>query len=108
MTLWLTIIGAGILTFLIRLSFVALLGRLAMPEWFHRALRFVPPAVLTAIIIPELVVRAGALDLSPLNPRLLAGLLAGVVAWRTRNVLLTIVAGMLALVVLQALLPGGE
>ncbi len=107
MTLWLTIVAAGLLTFLIRLSFIALLGRLTMPEWFHRALRFVPAAVLSAIIVPELVIRNAVLDVSPFNARLLAGVVAGAVAWRTRNVLLTIVAGMLALLVLQAVLPGG-
>jgi branched-subunit amino acid transport protein len=40
---------------------------------------------------------AGAVDIGPDNPRLLAGILAGAVAWRTRNTLLTIVSGMLAL-----------
>lgn len=96
---------AGLVTFAIRLSFIALLGRVEVPPLLTRALRFVPAAVLSAIIVPELVVREGAPDLSPLNPRLLAGLLAALVAWRTRSVVVTIAAGMVALWVLQALLP---
>jgi branched-subunit amino acid transport protein len=67
----------------------------------RRALRFVPPSVLTAIVVPELFVRAGEIQLSPSNFRLAAGLLAVLVAWRTRNTLLTILAGMLALVMLE-------
>jgi uncharacterized membrane protein len=43
---------------------------------FSEAMRFVPPAVLSAIILPELVVRNGAIDLSLTNPRLIAGALA--------------------------------
>ncbi|MBF8282806.1 MAG: Branched-chain amino acid transport, partial [Anaerolineales bacterium] len=46
----------------------------------------------------------GALDLSLGNARLLAGGLAMLVAWRTKNVLLTIAVGMGALWILQAIL----
>ncbi len=103
MNLWLTIIASGGVTYALRLSFIVLLGRVVLPEVLRRGLRFVPPAVLAAIILPELVLRQGHLDLAPANPRLLAGLLAGVIAWRTRNVLLTIGVGMAGLWLLQAL-----
>ena len=93
----------GLLTFATRLSFIALLGRVETPDLLRRALRYVPPAVLSAIILPEMVVRQGALDVSIHNLRLLAGLAAAAVAIRTRNVLLTIAAGMAALWILQAL-----
>ncbi len=95
---------AGLATFAIRLSFIALLGRVRTPPLLVRALRFVPPAVLSAIIASELFVRGGALDLSPGNERLLAALVATLVAWRSRSVLLTIAAGMAALWTLQAVL----
>jgi branched-subunit amino acid transport protein len=98
------LVVAGLLTFLTRLSFIALLGRAETPPLLRRALRFVPPAVLSAIIAPELVMRGGRLDVSPGNQRLVAGLLATLVAWRTRNVLLTIGAGMAALWMLRAVM----
>ena len=44
------------------------------------------------------------MSLGPQNLRLLAGTLAALVAWRTRNVLATIAAGMGALWILGALL----
>jgi branched-subunit amino acid transport protein len=94
-TIWLAMIGLGILTFLTRLSFIALLERWQAPLIVQRALRFVPIAVLTAIIIPELVLQNGTINLYPENARLLAGLVAIVVAWKTKNVIVTIVAGML-------------
>lgn len=102
-TTWLAMIGLGILTFLTRLSFIALLERWQAPLLVRRALRFVPVAVLTAIIIPELVLPNGALDVQPTNPRLLAGVVAALVAWKTKNVIWTIVAGMAVFWLLQLL-----
>lgn len=101
MTLWLTILLAGAATFATRLSFIQLYGRRTFPDWLARSLRFVPPAVLTAIIIPELLVYDGGLDLSFGNFRLLAGIIAALVAWRTKNVMLTVLVGMAVLWALQ-------
>jgi branched-subunit amino acid transport protein len=106
MNIWLVMVLAGLATFGTRLSFIYLLERMRVPDWFQRALRFVPAAVLSAIILPELVTRNSGLDLSWHNPQLLSGILAILVAWRTKNVILTIVAGMAALLVLQVLLGG--
>ena len=103
MNLWLTMIATGIATFAIRLSFIYLFERFEIPGVVTRALRFVPPAVLSAIVLPELLVPGGNFDLSFGNERLIAGLLAIVVAWRTKSVGLTIVAGMVALYILIAL-----
>jgi branched-subunit amino acid transport protein len=104
MSLWLVIVVAGLLTFATRLSFILLLDRIKVPDWFWRGLRFVPVAVLSAIILPELATRNAALDLSLRNPQLLAGAMAILVAWRTKNVLLTIIAGMAALLLIQFLM----
>ena len=106
MNYWLIIIGMGVVTYGIRLSAIALLGQREFPQIIQRALRFVPPAVLFAIVFPELFQPqpAGVFDLSLSNVRLLAGVLASIVAWRTKNVLVTIMVGMIALWVLQALI----
>jgi branched-subunit amino acid transport protein len=87
-----------------RFSFIVLLDRITVPVWFQRGLRFVPGAVLSAIILPELASNNTKLDLSLHNPQLFAGLLAVLVAWRTRNVLLTIVVGMTSLLMLKFLM----
>jgi branched-subunit amino acid transport protein len=104
MAIWVTMFFAGLVTFGIRLSFIELLGKIELAPPIRRALRFVPPAVLTAIIFPELLLRDGSLNISLGNPRLLAGLLAIVVAWRTKNAVLTILAGMAGLYIFQAIL----
>ena len=101
--LWLTILGAGAVTFALRLSLIALLGRIRIPPSFGRALRFVPAAVLTAVVIPLLFYENGVLQFSLGNERLLAGLVAALIAWRTRNVLFTLGGGMATLWILQAI-----
>ncbi len=104
--LWLLLIGMGLITFGIRVSMV--IGRIDLPPLIYRALRYVPFAVLSAIFVPELLLPApnNTFDLSFGNVRLLAGVVAILVAARTRNVLLTILTGMIALWILQ-LLRGG-
>lgn len=101
----LTILGMGLITYGIRVVLFLLPERLALPPWLLRALRYVPAAVLSAIILPELLLSGGALDISLGNERLLAGLVGILVAWRTRNVLWTVAAGMVALWLLQAFSP---
>ena len=103
MNILLVFIAGGLLTFAMRFSFIYLLGRAALPESGRRLLRFVPVAVLSAIVAPELLLHTGSLDVSPSNTRLIAGLLAILVAWWTRNTLITILVGMAALVALQVL-----
>ncbi len=101
-----TIVSMGIVTYAIRLSLILLIGHATVPAMLQRALRFVPSAVLSALIFPDLLLSGGTLTLSLANPRLLAGALAGLIALRSRNALLAIAAGMVALWVLQAAISG--
>lgn len=101
MNIWLVIIIGGLITFGIRFSLIYLFGKFEIPETLRKALHYVPPAVLSAIIFPELLIRDGSLDLALTNTRLLAGIIAIVTAWFSRNTLLTILVGMAALFLLQ-------
>jgi branched-subunit amino acid transport protein len=103
MNLWLTIVGMGMITYAIRLSMIVMSGQIQLSDQLQRALRYVPPAVLSAIILPEMVQPGGTLDLSLGNERLLAGLIAIVVAWFTKNMIWTVAIGMIALWILQAI-----
>jgi len=99
--IWLVMLFGGLITFGMRFSFIYLFGRFEIPEVMRRALHYVPPAVLAAIIFPEILMQQGRLAFSLENDRLLAGLVAVLVAWFTKNTLLTILAGMVALLILQ-------
>ncbi|MDZ7828749.1 MAG: AzlD domain-containing protein [Halofilum sp. (in: g-proteobacteria)] len=100
-TIWLTVLGVGLGTYALRLSFIVLWQRLRIPPVVHQALGYVPTAVLAALVLPALVRPEGVVDISPDNLRLLAGVLAAAVAWFSRNVLLTLATGMGALWVLE-------
>jgi branched-subunit amino acid transport protein len=104
MNIWLVMFLGGLITFGMRFSFIYLFGRFHIPETMRKALHYVPPAVLSAIIFPEIFLRNQQFDISLDNHRLLAGLVAVVVAYLTKNTLVTILAGMLALALLQLFL----
>lgn len=103
MNIWLVFLLGGLVTFGMRFSFIYLFGRFDVPETLRRMLRFVPPAVLSAIVFPELLIQSHQLNFSFTNFRLLAGVIAVLVAWKTKNTLLTILAGMAALFLMQFL-----
>lgn len=103
MNIWLVMLLGGLITFGMRFSLIYLFGSFEVPATMRRALHYVPPAVLSAIIFPELFLRNGVLDISTSNIRLLAGLVAVLVAWYSKNTLLTIIVGMLALFLIRIL-----
>ena len=104
MNIWIVMVLGGLATFGIRYSFIYLFGRFEIPARVKEALRFVPPAVLAAIVFPEVLIRSDQLLISISNERLLAGIAAALVAWFTKNIILTLLAGMSALLILQYLL----
>jgi branched-subunit amino acid transport protein len=92
--IWGVIVVIGLVTFLIRFSFIGLVGYLdEIPPQLERALRYVPAAVLAALVLPSFVtIEPGAGGLA--IDKLAAGGLAGAVAWRTENVFATMAVGM--------------
>lgn len=97
-TVWLAILGGAIGTFALRGSFIALFGRIdTVPPRVNLVLRYVPAAVLAALVVPPLFAPGEMLSLSLANHRLLAGAAAAVVAWYTENMLATIGVGMVVL-----------
>jgi branched-subunit amino acid transport protein len=106
LAIWALFLAIGLGTVLLRLSFIYLFGKIEMPARLRRALRFVPASVLAALVFPALTHTAGHINLSLHNFRLLAGLGGALIAWRTRNVLLTIAVGMALLWLLQVMWGG--
>lgn len=105
MNIWILMLIAGFLTFLTRLSFIWLFNKIEVPVILRKALRFVPPAVLSVIIFLELIIRDSGVMISISNSRMWAGLVAVVIAWRTKNVLFTLAGGLAALMLLNFVIP---
>ncbi len=82
--------GMALVTFLTRFTLIVALGR-ELPDRVARWLRFVPLAVLAALVAPAGLAPAGRIELGLPVFALIAG---GLAAWRTRNVFLTILVGL--------------
>ena len=102
--LWSVVAIVGALNYLSRLSFIAIFARRRVPPVLARAFRYVPAAMLTALVLP-MVVGAPVGEPWPL-PRIAAAAVAGVVAFATHSTLKTLAAGMGTLWVLEAVLAG--
>lgn len=94
--IWILIAAVSIGTFLIRYSFIGLVGDRALPGWAARMLRYVPVAVMPGLVAP-LVVWPPATGGETDPARLIAALAALGLGIATRNVLAAIFGGMAAL-----------
>ena len=88
--------GMVVVTYGIRLSFLVFGHALAFPAWLERALRYVPAAVLTALIAPMALAPQGAVDVSLHNAYLPGAVVAAIVAFTTRHTLGAILSGFVA------------
>lgn len=89
----LTIAGMALVTYLTRSTFLVLLGKVELPDWLTRGLRYIPLGIMMAFIAPSLVAPQGTLDISLSNYYLPAGLVAAIVALRWKNVFLSMGSG---------------
>lgn len=99
MTVWLTFIIAGVITYLTRASFIALGDRYELPDVVERALKYVGPAAFAAISVP-LVLNARDITSDDLVtavdyvPRVAAATAAVGAVWLKRNIALSLAVGM--------------
>ena len=103
MKLWIVIFSVGLLNYLSRLSFIAFFANRSVPPWLARMLKFVPAAMLTALIVPMVIAATAAGGEVQIDARLPAAVIATAVAYRFRGSIPTLVSGMTALWVFRAL-----
>jgi branched-subunit amino acid transport protein len=103
-SLWLIFILIALATTLPRASFIVLGNRVALPSVLQRALRYAPAAALAAIVVPDVLVVGGAVEI--FNPKLAAAIAAVAAALFWRNPWLPFIAGMAVLLGLRYLLGG--
>jgi len=104
---FLIVAGMALVTYATRYAMIAALGSRASfgneetdPSLFRRWLRYVPPAVLAALIVPPVVAPEGQIE--P-GLRVWATIIGAIVAWRTRSALWTIMSGMVVFWLLRLL-----
>jgi branched-subunit amino acid transport protein len=94
-TIFLAIIGMMIVTFLPRLLPIWLLSSRRLPDFVERWLYFIPPSVLAALLLPELLGKNNRIDPAANQVYLIAALPAFLVVWRTRSMFAAVIVGML-------------
>ncbi|MFZ5943506.1 MAG: AzlD domain-containing protein [Bacillota bacterium] len=90
----LIIIGMAVVTYLTRIGSLIILQYTGIPHWVEEWLKHVPTAILTALIIPSLILPKGYIDLSINNHYLVAGIVSAIIAYKSRNIIMTIGLGM--------------
>ncbi|MDY7576799.1 AzlD domain-containing protein [Herbaspirillum sp. RTI4] len=104
MDVWLAIGLLVLATFLTRSPFFLFGHAVRMPLRLQHALRYAPAAAMAAIILPDLLTNGGVPDLHWANPKLLAGIAGALIFVVTRNMLGTIIGGMLMFSLLRQFL----
>jgi branched-subunit amino acid transport protein len=99
--LWITLLGMTLIAFALRYFPLAMLERFSLPPSLHQALRYVPAATLAGLVFPALLTPQGQWAIGLDNEHLIAGSIAALIAWRFKNILLTLVVGMGLLWLLQ-------
>jgi len=99
--LWTALLGMTLIAFALRYLPLAMLERFSLPPNLQQALRYVPAATLAGLVLPALLTADGQWAVGLDNERLLAGIIAALMAWRFKHILLTLLVGMAALWLLQ-------
>lgn len=102
-TLWIVIVGLGVGTYLIRLSFLGLIGGRPLPEWVLRHLRYTAVAVMPGLIAP-LVMWPAATGGQPDAARLIAACAAFAIGIWRKSVVGSVLGGLFTLYAAQYLL----
>lgn len=100
------LVGAmAIVTLLIRYPLLAISSRIKLSSQLIEALKYLPPAILTAIAVPAVLIPSGEqISFDYTNARLIGAIAAILISWQTKNLLATIIGGMVTFLVWQKLL----
>jgi|LSQX01.1.fsa_nt_gb branched-subunit amino acid transport protein len=95
------ILGSALVSFLPRFLPMYYLTRQKIPPLVTAWLRYIPVAVLSALVVPGILTSDGRLFFSFENSYLLATIPAVITAVFSKNMVLTIIVGMAAVFLLQ-------
>jgi len=97
MTAWIVFVIGGLATYLMRGSFLLLGDRVRLPAWTEGPLRYVAPAAFAAITVPATLGDDGLSALAPPTAEVIGVVAAGFVVWKTRNIPLCLLVGVVVL-----------
>lgn len=97
------IVGMAIITYFTRIGSLVIFNRTGISDKLVKWLKHVPTSMLTALIIPSLLLPQGKLDITLDNHYLLAGAVAALVAYKYKNVVITMGVGLAVMLSLRFL-----
>lgn len=101
---WYSVIILSLGTFALRFSFIYMMDKITFPGPINKMLKFIPVSVLPAIVVPAIAFEKSTAMYSFDYLRIAAGVIAAAIAWKTKNMLLTIALGMVSLWLLSLLM----
>ena len=93
---WLSIIIAGVLTYLTRMTMIALVSRDMLGDRIKAVLAYVPSAVFPAIIFPAIFINNYGSFIEMNDPKIFGAIIAIIVGYFSRNVIATILSGLIS------------
>ncbi|NPV69371.1 MAG: AzlD domain-containing protein [Firmicutes bacterium] len=97
----LVILGMALVTYLTRVSLLVLVGRVSLPAPLMAALRYIPIGIITALVVPAILVVGGKIDVSPANLYIPAALASALIAAKWKNILLAMCGGVAVVVIMR-------
>lgn len=97
----LVILGMAVVTFFTRFGSLLLLRFTGIPPSFNRWLKYMPIGILASLILPTILIPQGQLDVGWHNPYLIAGIITSLLAFKSRNAILSMSLGMLVMIILR-------
>ena len=93
---WLSIIVAGILTYITRMTMVTLVDRRVLSAKLKQVLGYVPAAVFPAIIFPAIFFNDYGNLIELTDPKIYGAIIAIIVGYLSRNIIATIISGLIS------------
>ena len=101
--IWIVVIGGTLVTFLLRVIPILFLSGRKMPRLVERWLFLIAPAILSALLFPELLLSEGSLGTFYERRHIYAAAVAFLVAQKTKSLSGAVAAGIAAAALLRFL-----
>ena len=100
LNIYLLIIGIAILTYIPRSLPIIYLSKKDLPQWLKDWMKFIPSGIFAALILPDILIQDGSLNVGFTNIKLIASILVLIIAIKKKSLGLSIAVGVSAITIL--------
>lgn len=99
----LIILGMSIVTYIPRALPIIVLSKFKLPDWFLKWLKYIPVAILSALLFPQIMIFEDHVNISLDNKNLLAAIPSLLAAYKTKSLFITVLVGIISMLLLNLL-----